>query len=245
MPAAPHTKRNIVSYALSDGAYRWHFARALPERGADGQIVRWVGTCTDIEDYKRAEVEIRHWNAHLEERVEERTAELALADAELSQTQAKLQAVLAAATNLSIIATDTNGLVTIFNSGAEKMLQYPGQEVLGLHICPFFSLQPGCRTMALSAGEPDLLGESQGLACGEFEGMCVRKDGNSLDVQVSVTPLRSPAGGIAGYLTVANDITARKSLDRELHSNNEKLLQETRRARSQSRQERLPGGHEP
>jgi PAS domain S-box-containing protein len=39
----------------ADGVYRWHLARSLPTRGPDGEVVGWVGTCTDIDDRKRAE----------------------------------------------------------------------------------------------------------------------------------------------------------------------------------------------
>jgi PAS domain S-box-containing protein len=39
----------------SDGTYRWHLGRALPVREADGTIVRWNGTCTDIHDQKLVE----------------------------------------------------------------------------------------------------------------------------------------------------------------------------------------------
>jgi two-component system, sensor histidine kinase and response regulator len=38
----------------SDGAYRWHLVRGLPMRSPEGGIVRWFGTCTDIEDQKTA-----------------------------------------------------------------------------------------------------------------------------------------------------------------------------------------------
>ncbi|MCW8137374.1 MAG: PAS domain-containing protein [Planctomycetota bacterium] len=37
------------------GGYRWHLARALPIRDESGQVVRWFGTCTDIDDQKRAQ----------------------------------------------------------------------------------------------------------------------------------------------------------------------------------------------
>jgi PAS domain S-box-containing protein len=37
----------------SDGTYRWHLGRALPLCDADGQIVKWFGTGTDIDDEKR------------------------------------------------------------------------------------------------------------------------------------------------------------------------------------------------
>ena len=39
----------------ADGTYRWHLARSLPQRSLDGEVIGWVGTCTDIHDRKRAE----------------------------------------------------------------------------------------------------------------------------------------------------------------------------------------------
>ncbi|HYJ45452.1 MAG TPA: PAS domain S-box protein, partial [Pyrinomonadaceae bacterium] len=43
----------------SDGAYRWHLGRAVPARDEDGAILKWFGTCTDIDDHKRAEEALR------------------------------------------------------------------------------------------------------------------------------------------------------------------------------------------
>ncbi len=43
----------------SDGAYRWHLGRALPLRDREGKIVKWFGTCTDIDDQKRSEQSLR------------------------------------------------------------------------------------------------------------------------------------------------------------------------------------------
>ncbi|HEX6984605.1 MAG TPA: PAS domain-containing protein, partial [Planctomycetaceae bacterium] len=42
-----------------DGVYRWFLGRALPVRDAAGAIVRWFGTCTDIDDAKRTEEQLR------------------------------------------------------------------------------------------------------------------------------------------------------------------------------------------
>jgi PAS domain S-box-containing protein len=41
------------------GAYRWYLERSLPVRDGDGRIVRWYGTCTDIDDQKRLEEALR------------------------------------------------------------------------------------------------------------------------------------------------------------------------------------------
>jgi PAS domain S-box-containing protein len=38
----------------SDASYRWHLARAVPLRDAEGRVVKWFGTATDIDDQKRA-----------------------------------------------------------------------------------------------------------------------------------------------------------------------------------------------
>jgi PAS domain S-box-containing protein len=42
-----------------DGEYRWFKARGVPIRDEQGRIVKWFGTCTDIEDAKQAEEELR------------------------------------------------------------------------------------------------------------------------------------------------------------------------------------------
>ncbi len=61
------------------GQYRWHLARALPVRDGNGEVIRWYGSCTDIEDQKQVESELRKARLELEERVAERTTELSSA----------------------------------------------------------------------------------------------------------------------------------------------------------------------
>ena len=47
------------------GEYRWFLVRALPMRDEAGQIVRWFGTCTDIEEQKRTEEVLRQSQQHI------------------------------------------------------------------------------------------------------------------------------------------------------------------------------------
>ena len=61
----------------SDGSYRWHLGRALPVCDAGGSIVKWFGTCTDIDDQRRAQEALRETQQELEARVHVRTVELA------------------------------------------------------------------------------------------------------------------------------------------------------------------------
>jgi diguanylate cyclase (GGDEF)-like protein/PAS domain S-box-containing protein len=69
-----------VQYRLrrKDGAYRWFLCRANPIRDANGTIVKWFGTCTDIESNKQNE-------QILEEQILERTLQLADANARLQE----------------------------------------------------------------------------------------------------------------------------------------------------------------
>ena len=59
-----------------DATYRWHLGRGVPLRDANGVIVKWLGASTDIDDYKRAEATNLALQAQLEDRVQQRTAEL-------------------------------------------------------------------------------------------------------------------------------------------------------------------------
>lgn len=59
----------------ADGAFRWFLARAVPARDALGDIIRWIGTNTDVHDQKLIADELAELNATLAQRVEEKTRE--------------------------------------------------------------------------------------------------------------------------------------------------------------------------
>jgi diguanylate cyclase (GGDEF)-like protein/PAS domain S-box-containing protein len=63
-----------------DGAYRWHRARAVPMCDEHGAIEIWVGTATDIDDYRQTLEALGQARDALEARVAVRTAELATAN---------------------------------------------------------------------------------------------------------------------------------------------------------------------
>ncbi len=69
-----------IEYRLrrADGAYRWFLARANPLRDDQGRIIKWIGTCTDIEDQK-------HNQQILEQQIKERTEELADTNTKLQE----------------------------------------------------------------------------------------------------------------------------------------------------------------
>jgi PAS domain S-box-containing protein len=59
-----------------DGCYRWFRARAVPIRDLEGNILKWYGTCSDIQDSKLLEQSIRDNAIELERIVDDRTAAL-------------------------------------------------------------------------------------------------------------------------------------------------------------------------
>ena len=56
-----------VRFRVADGAYRWFMARALPVCDSEGNVLRWFGNATDVDEAKRTENDLRKANAELEE----------------------------------------------------------------------------------------------------------------------------------------------------------------------------------
>jgi PAS domain S-box-containing protein len=222
-----------------DGGYCWMLARVVPVLGHDGCIFEWIGACTDISDRKRADHEIKCLNEGLENRVRDRTAALAHATEAMAETTAKYQAVLDAASEVSIVATDTVGIITVFNTGAERMLQFSAKDVIGLRTLTMLHLEPEIRLRSLDLTREmgysvegfDVFAEParRGI-CDQREWTYVRKDGTRLDVRESVTAVRKPDGSAQGFLSVAIDTTTASILERKLRVNNEELAEQTRRA---------------
>lgn len=226
------------------GLYRWHLGRAEAVRNAEGKITRWFGTCTDIEDYKQADAAIKALNEDLEDRVAQRTVELARANDELAYLKSQLQAVLDAATQVSIIATSTDGVIRLFNSGAEHMLQYKASEMIGIHSPEIIHDQAEvqARSQALSQklgksveGFDVFVAAAREGKSEEREWTYVRKDGSRVDVSLAVTTVYGAGGVLSGFLGVATDITGRESLERQLRMNNQDLAEQTRNAEKANR----------
>lgn len=67
-----------IEYRLKreDGSYRWHVGRATPFRDEAGQILKWFGTCTDINEQVQDRDRLNQAYSEIEKVVEARTAEL-------------------------------------------------------------------------------------------------------------------------------------------------------------------------
>ncbi|MBD2720967.1 PAS domain-containing protein [Hymenobacter armeniacus] len=63
-------------FKAKDGSYRWFLGQALPRRGADGEIVAWFGTCTDIQEQRQMREQLEAAYSDLEAKVMFRTLDL-------------------------------------------------------------------------------------------------------------------------------------------------------------------------
>lgn len=137
----------------------------------------------------------------------------------------QLNAVLEAATLVAIIATDTKGTITIFNSGAEQMLGYKAGEVVGKHTPMLFHSQEELEArgteLSLEFGR-EVKGLNvlvEGVRQGKpetREWTYIKKDHQLLVVSLSITALKDDGGNFIGFLAVATDITERKQVHNEL-----------------------------
>ena len=155
-------------------------------------------------------------------------------EAALSQTSRQLKAVLDAATRSSIIATDVHGLITVFNTGAERMLGYSAEEMVGKRTPESIHLES--EVSAASAKLSERFGRAirgfdvfvEAAKHGDYderEWTYVRKDGGRVPVSLAVTAQRGSAGEITGFLGVALDISERKKAEEALQRTNAQLVQ--------------------
>ena len=145
-----------------------------------------------------------------------------LADQQVVAANSQRKAVLEAATRVSIIATDPDGTITVFNSGAARMLGYTSQEMIGrqsiVELHRREELEEHATRLLTETGERlagfDILAyRADRYGFEEREWTYVRKDGTPITVLLSVTALRRDDGWLTGFLHVANDVTERKQAE--------------------------------
>jgi len=136
-----------------------------------------------------------------------------------------LQDAIFNSANFSCIATDVQGVIQIFNVGAERMLGYEAHEVVD-------KLTPAgisdaqeiiARAQALSAeldtpitpGVEALVFKAKRGIEDIYELTYIRKDGSRFPAMVSVTALRDVQSKVIGYLLIGTDNTARKRVEAE------------------------------
>ena len=139
-----------------------------------------------------------------------------------------LQTAILSSASFSIIATDSQGIIQLFNIGAERMLGYRAVDVVNkvspsdihdpqevrvraqaLSLELGTAIAPGFEALAFKA--------SRGIE-DIYELTYVRKDGSRFPAIVSITALRDPRGAIIGYLLIGTHNSVRARVELELNS---------------------------
>jgi signal transduction histidine kinase/CheY-like chemotaxis protein len=151
----------------------------------------------------------------------------------LLKTGALHNAILNSA-NFSSIATDENGIIQLFNVGAERMLGYAAADVVNKvspsAISDAQELIERAAALSLEFGvminpgfEALVFKASRGIE-DIYDLTYIRKDASRLPAIVSVTALRAANNAIIGYLLIGTDNTARKQIEVERKQVEEELL---------------------
>jgi diguanylate cyclase (GGDEF)-like protein/PAS domain S-box-containing protein len=159
------------------------------ERDAQGRPVWMAGAHADVTDLQQARQDA----------------------AEMRQ---RLQAVVDASDEVAVIATDVNGVINLFNTGAQKLLGYAAEDVIGRLDLGQFHDPDEMRAYLQADTDADgrLPSIFQALTARAAQGTWsrqwtfVRKDGERRQVRLSISPLDG-AGGLIGYVGMAVDLT--------------------------------------
>ncbi|TRO31159.1 PAS domain S-box protein [Pseudomonas sp. ALS1279] len=136
-----------------------------------------------------------------------------------------LQAVLDSATGVSIIATDTQGIISLFNSGAERLLGYSTEEMIGQRTPAMFHLADEIQTRAAElsevAGHPlesfeVLVHNARGGDPETRQWTYRHKDGSLRQVNLTVSAMFDESSQINGFLGIASDISELQQATRAL-----------------------------
>ncbi len=177
---------------------------------------------SDLTERKRHEAEIQQLNEELEERVIERTAQLAAANRKLEaevderkqvaealrESEERYRLLVDGAKDYAIFMLDPEGRVVTWNAGAERAKGYAAQEIVGQHFSCFYPPED------VTAGKPQ-----RELTTAVEQGQCVdegwrmRKDGSRFWAAVTITPIRGVAGELRGFAKLVQDVTERKQAE--------------------------------
>jgi len=128
-----------------------------------------------------------------------------------------LLAAIVGCSDDAIVSKSLDGVITSWNNGAERIFGYTAGEAIGHHISliiPQDRLEEETRILErLRRGE----------RIEHFETARVRKDGMPLDISLTISPVKDPAGRIVGASKVARDVTRQKQIERALRESEERF----------------------
>ena len=114
----------------------------------------------------------------------------------------------------AIVSKSLDGVITSWNAGAERLFGYTAREALDQHVSLIIPFNRRSEEAAIL----ERLREGERIE--HFETVRLSKDGTTLDISLTISPLRDAAGNIIGASKIARDITQRKQMDQTLRERN-------------------------
>ena len=147
-------------------------------------------------------------NARLYEAAQRELTERRRAEEELSRVATELQQLIDTA-NAPIFGVDANGLINEWNQKAVKITGYSRGEVLGRNLVEDF-IAEDYKVLVKEVLDNALMGKETS----NFEFPLYTKDGKRVELLLNATPRRDASGNIIGVVSVGQDITHLKEVDR-------------------------------
>lgn len=158
-------------------------------------------------------------------------------ETQLTNAKALLNDILESSSQISIMATDKDGIITMFNRGAENMLGYSAEDVIGKLTPRTFHLQAEIDDYVIELKDQykfDVSNKSKFFEpsfnqkkTSTKEWTFVTKKGNYIRVINSVSPIFNSRNELSGYLGLALDVTELRKKENIILEQNDKLKQVT------------------
>ena len=148
--------------------------------------------------------ELNRAMGELQSRVLERTRML-------GESERRFRLMVESVVDYAIFMLDSDGRVASWNAGAQRILGYSADQIVGESLSRFYSREE------LERGEPQLeleVAKAEGRF--QHEGWRVRKDGSTFWANVVVTAVRDDTGKLLGFAKVTRDLTERNRVEAEL-----------------------------
>jgi PAS domain S-box-containing protein len=210
-PTEPHELLGVVREVLEEVSRRG-VAPRTPRLDDESEILReYSGRLVNKLEHKVAEVNEVNEDLHraievLSDEVEVKNdliEQRGRAEAELREANELLSAIISA-TPLAVVATDTHGVVSMWNPAAERILGMTAEQILGKPL-PF--VPPGTMESYV-AGERPYRDPTQALSV-----QVRRADGRDVDLDMWMASVNAPDGSIRRLLAVIQDVTERRQVE--------------------------------
>ena len=149
--------------------------------------------------------------SHLEELVSERTREVREVFAKLHESERQFRYLVESVADYAIFLLNTEGVVTSWNAGAERIKGYTAAEIIGQHFSIFYTEQDrGSDLPALALATARRTGRFA------MEGWRVRKGGARFWASVTINAVHDEHAQLIGFAKVTRDLTERRAIEDQL-----------------------------